>query len=318
MLNDKKIIAADYAGKDIEGIEGDYVAGQSTTLKRRFDALSKEVIAPKHNELIDELQADSAAAEIGATPLNSNSGNKVQDILAYLWEQMQKVTQGAIPDGSITAAKFADGSITNEKLADNAVTGEKISTGAVGADEIAEGAIGEEKLAQALAEKLAAFVTDGTFQEALLEKAARIHQHAPSDITDTMPIEKGGTGATSVVEAQQRLEIFPSALYAGEAAPHERPLGAVAVYDNLAEIAWYRPGMSTLEFLTAMPQHSAIVTSTNTMALSDQPTTYATYFIHKGFGTYYNTVTCKSANSKTLSKWEYACTATEGVWTKTT
>ena len=122
MIQDKKIIAADYAGKDIESIEGDYVGGQSTSLKKRFDAVSKDVIAPKHNELIDELIAEGAAAEIGAAPINSNSGNKVQDILEYLWEQMQRVTQGAIPDGSITASKFADGAITTPKIADNSAT----------------------------------------------------------------------------------------------------------------------------------------------------------------------------------------------------
>ena len=72
MIQDKKIIAADYAGKDIESIEGDYVGGQSTSLKKRFDAVSKDVIAPKHNELIDELIAEGAAAEIGAATATLN------------------------------------------------------------------------------------------------------------------------------------------------------------------------------------------------------------------------------------------------------
>ena len=182
MIQDKKIIAADYAGKDIESIEGDYVGGQSTSLKKRFDAVSKDVIAPKHNELIDELIAEGAAAEIGAAPINSNSGNKVQDILEYLWEQMQRVTQGAIPDGSITASKFADGAITTPKIADNAVTAGKLADGAVTAGKLADGAVTEASLSSGMVAKLANFVTTGRFEEALLEKAPRVHNHELSDI----------------------------------------------------------------------------------------------------------------------------------------
>ena len=401
MIQDKKIIAADYAGKDIESIEGDYVGGQSTSLKKRFDAVSKDVIAPKHNELIDELIAEGAAAEIGAAPINSNSGNKVQDILRYLWEQMQRITQGTIPDGSITASKFADGAITTPKIADNAVTGEKLADGAVTAGKLADGAVTEASLSSDMVAKLANFVTTGNFEEALLEKAARVHQHAPTDLTDPVPITKGGTGATTAAEALANLgaagityhsssetadmndfldygihsfvyggtwsnvpatyggnngwliclpttdgagtkqiwlrfgstnnpdymfvrTIFSNAGNMSEwvqlATMPEWAKNVCFTFNDVKDVPWWTSGMSTFEFLEAMPAYTHIsifasgATAANTF--SDAPTTYGSYEFSKGASGYWDLAICSSANTLTTKYFVYTRNATSGVWSK--
>ena len=53
-------------------------------LKEEFDAPAKEVVAPKVNNLIDELEATSAAASLGAVAPTGTTGNTVQEILNSL------------------------------------------------------------------------------------------------------------------------------------------------------------------------------------------------------------------------------------------
>ena len=50
-------------------------------IKRLFDAPAREVVAPAYNRLIDELEAETGAASIGAVAPTGASGNTVQEIL---------------------------------------------------------------------------------------------------------------------------------------------------------------------------------------------------------------------------------------------
>ena len=95
---------------------------------------------------------------------------------------------------------------------------------------IADGAVTTAKLAEDLVERLATFVTDGTFQEALLEKAARVHQHAPTDLTDPVPITKGGTGAETAEDAIKNLGALGITFFDGTAAVDLNDLTEFGVY----------------------------------------------------------------------------------------
>lgn len=53
----------------------------ASALKQEFDAPAKEVVAPKFNILIDELEATTAAASIGVVTPLGRTGNTVQDVL---------------------------------------------------------------------------------------------------------------------------------------------------------------------------------------------------------------------------------------------
>ncbi|NLT57632.1 MAG: hypothetical protein GXX99_01560 [Clostridiales bacterium] len=59
-----KITAGDYSGRDVTGLP-DQVTGQADWLKRRFDALTKEVVVPRFNAVIDTLYGAEGAASVG-------------------------------------------------------------------------------------------------------------------------------------------------------------------------------------------------------------------------------------------------------------
>lgn len=75
-----RITDSDFNNKDISSLPDVPTMG-ATDLKARFDANAKEVITPKHNGLIDELQSVSAASNIGATAPSGRSGGTVQEVL---------------------------------------------------------------------------------------------------------------------------------------------------------------------------------------------------------------------------------------------
>jgi hypothetical protein len=54
---------------------------EPTLLKQEFDAPAKEVVAPAFNNLIDELQATSAAADVGATAPAGRTGTSTQAVM---------------------------------------------------------------------------------------------------------------------------------------------------------------------------------------------------------------------------------------------
>lgn len=87
-------------------------------LKAYFDNSPTE-LKDAINLLEQELEAvtdgDSGADNIGATPI-STSPSTVQGILEWLKLQIDNATTGALPDNSITTAKYQDGSITKAKL----------------------------------------------------------------------------------------------------------------------------------------------------------------------------------------------------------
>ena len=107
-FNDNKLGAADFSGQDISSIAGNTVVGQAAWLKARFDNVGENVIAPKFNQLIDDLQDTGAAAQIGASALTPDSGYTVGEQLQYLLDQIAGAAVGDIPDGSITDAKLSN------------------------------------------------------------------------------------------------------------------------------------------------------------------------------------------------------------------
>ena len=66
----------------------------ATALKQEFDAPAKEVVAPKFNNLIDELEGESAAASLGATAPTGRTGNTVQAVMNKLSVDLKTVEDG--------------------------------------------------------------------------------------------------------------------------------------------------------------------------------------------------------------------------------
>lgn len=152
-FKDFKIADADFLQKDIASIEENVISGQGDWLKQQFDKASKEVISPKFNGLIDNLESTEGAANIGAAALVPDGVQNVAGQLWYLNDQIKKAAMGQIPNASIGMAKMT-------------------------------------------AEFQAAF-------------AAKVEGDL-SNVSGTMPIAHGGTGATTAAAARQNLGAAPS------------------------------------------------------------------------------------------------------------
>ena len=82
-FKDFKIAEADFAQKDIASIEENVVSGRADWLKAQFDKASKEVLAPKINGLIDNLEGTEGAKNIGAEPLAPGGVQTVGGPVSY-------------------------------------------------------------------------------------------------------------------------------------------------------------------------------------------------------------------------------------------
>lgn len=74
-IDNLKITDADYYGKDIAGLP-DTIAGEAANVKARFDALVKDVVAPRFNDLIDDIKEDRSRDSYGyELPETANEGD---------------------------------------------------------------------------------------------------------------------------------------------------------------------------------------------------------------------------------------------------
>lgn len=81
----------------------------ATALKQEFDAPAKQVVAPKFNNLIDELQASTASADLGASAPTGRTGATVQGVLNSLSTDLGNVeAQSHSHPNKAVIDKFAD------------------------------------------------------------------------------------------------------------------------------------------------------------------------------------------------------------------
>lgn len=81
----------------------------ATALKQEFDAPAKQVVAPKFNNLIDELQASTASADLGASAPTGRTGTSVQGVLNSLSTDLGNVeAQVHSHPNKAVIDKFAD------------------------------------------------------------------------------------------------------------------------------------------------------------------------------------------------------------------
>lgn len=106
----------------------------ATALKQEFDAPAKQVVAPKVNNLIDELQASTAAADLGAVAPTGRTGTSVQSVLDSLSSDLgtAEAQSHAHPNKAVID-KFADDGtgLTYDGNPVGAVTSVNSQTGAV-------------------------------------------------------------------------------------------------------------------------------------------------------------------------------------------
>lgn len=166
-------------------------------LKASHDKAGKLIKEYINNTLLKELGGADAAGSLGVGLVNgTDMGATIQAALDALAAQIAETALGAIPDKSLTEAKFADLAVSTRALGELSVTPGKLSNDGI---PIEKGGTGATTAAGALSN---------------LGAAAASHTHAAGNITSgtlntarlpTVPIAKGGTGATSATAALSNL-----------------------------------------------------------------------------------------------------------------
>lgn len=102
-LQDYKITEQDYTGKDVASLPDEpSEAGMSAAeLKAAFDRLTKEVVVPKYNSLVDASMGTGGAGNIGAEAVESGAGDTVQSNLNYLRDKLKSEIESCIPKENI-------------------------------------------------------------------------------------------------------------------------------------------------------------------------------------------------------------------------
>lgn len=142
LLADLGIIALlDDEPNDVGGLSAE-------ELKAKFDEAANIIKDYINETLLPELASDIGAQNIGIETISGVTGaTNVQAALAKIESQLVDMTQGAVADGSINAAKLADAAVVAEKIANLAVTTAALADGSVTTPKLANLAVTAEKLA---------------------------------------------------------------------------------------------------------------------------------------------------------------------------
>lgn len=98
----------------------------STAFKASFDMAGK-LCKIAINRLIRELGYQSAAANVGFNPTAGVNKTNIQEAIENVQAQIAGVSQGAVPEGSITAEKLGGDAVTTPKILDESVTLPKLA-----------------------------------------------------------------------------------------------------------------------------------------------------------------------------------------------
>ena len=129
-LIEQKITDAEIAAAGVQR-RPNKLTGTAQQNKAVLDALIKDLVKVKLNDLIDELTGANAASQLGVDTITGLSASTVQEALEAIVQAMVDITQGSVADGSITTAKLAAGAVATDRMADGAVAAAKIAANAV-------------------------------------------------------------------------------------------------------------------------------------------------------------------------------------------
>lgn len=126
---------------DIGGLSAD-------ELKAKFDEAVNIVKTYINEVLLPAMEGNEGANNVGIETISAiSTATNVQDALIQIVQLIQGVSQGSVPDGSITSQKLADAAVTAAKMAENAVDSPNISDNAITSAKLAALCVTIDKLA---------------------------------------------------------------------------------------------------------------------------------------------------------------------------
>ena len=105
-IQEQKITQEAIAANGVQS-QADKLTGTAAQNKKVFDALVTAVVRAKFNALLNELTGSGCAAQLGISTITGLSAETVQAALEQIMDTMQNISQGAVPNSSITLAKLA-------------------------------------------------------------------------------------------------------------------------------------------------------------------------------------------------------------------
>lgn len=105
-IQEQKITQEAIAANGVQS-QADKLTGTAAQNKKVFDALVTAVVREKFNALLDELTGSGCAAQLGISTITGLSAETVQTALEQIMDTMQNISQGVVPNSSITLAKLA-------------------------------------------------------------------------------------------------------------------------------------------------------------------------------------------------------------------
>lgn len=105
-IQEQKITQEAIAANGVQS-QADKLTGTAAQNKKVFDALVTAVVREKFNALLNELTGSGCAAQLGISTITGLSAETVQAALEQIMDTMQNISQGAVPNSSITLAKLA-------------------------------------------------------------------------------------------------------------------------------------------------------------------------------------------------------------------
>lgn len=238
-------------------------------LKAEFDEAGLIIQNYINNILLPELAGENGAGNIGITTVPGLTGAQdAQRAIERIVEMMQEMTQGAVADGSITAAKLApksvtkekiasgavgtthiaDKSVTTEKLADKAITAALLADKIITALQIANKAVGTEQLADAA-------VTNAKLGEKCVGSANIDDLSVPAralqaGAVETVKIKDETITAAKIAPAArtQRWTLTVTTSWAGEEPPFTQEIAADGMEENdIPKVDRKAPAFEALE-----------------------------------------------------------------------
>ena len=205
-----KLLADLYIISLLDDEPNDVGGMSSAELKAKFDEAANTIKDYINNTLIPELAGNGGAESVGIDAVPGLTGVKtVQAALAKIEEQMAEMTQGAVADGSITAAKLAALAVTSAKLAAAAVETDKIKDGAVTTVKLADLAVTAARLSD-LAVETAKLANKAVTTEKIADKAVTTAQLGDASVgtsqLDALAVTAAKLAAGAVETAKIKAE----------------------------------------------------------------------------------------------------------------
>lgn len=203
--------------------------------KAEFDK-GTNIIKDYINEtLLPELAGESGAENVGITTIPGVTGaENVQAALEKIESQLVDMTQGAVADGSINAAKLADAAVVAAKIANLAVTTAALADGSVTTPKLAELAVTAEKLAN-LAVTTAKIAAESVTREKIADGSINSAKLADAAVGTTQIDNASVTAAKLAAAAVETAKIANGAATWDKLAPNAAHKTATA---TLSQSGW--------------------------------------------------------------------------------